>query len=511
MPKNTRRQTILFIATITSFGLFGNTTEAQLTDTENTVVEALVTEDHDQDGIPSTWEVLYGMDPVDPADAAYDMDNDGLINLLEYVHLTDPTNPDTDGGGLGDGDEISQGKDPLDPTDDIDPEPEDDEDDIDFNDARHNPKAGKDPRIDSDGDGLTDIREKRYGTNINNRDTDGDNLDDYSELFKYFTNPLVSDTDGDGISDGDEVFKHKTNPNKWDSDFDRLSDYSEIYTHKTNPLLQDTDSGGIPDGDEVLSNATNPLDPTDDISVKIDFFIGDINYNQFTTLDSSRIQVVKDTKLTVKIQKPNHIDAVKLTYNGVTEIDTNKEVTFNIDTKYEGTKEVIIELIIGGTSTRITKYVEIQNKGIVFARNGGTFKNLLGSLNLTNEGPLNQATVKAFKYDEKYDRWENYIDRSHTFSNPQVTTQDGSYAFVLSPGIYRIVADGKYSTEKSIFIDANTYLLVNKNIYVNYNLDSYVWIALFVAIFHLIYGMYLLFLHISNYKTHILRRKHISY
>jgi len=34
-------------------------------------------------------------------------------------HKTDPLNPDTDGGGMKDGEEVAQGKDPLDPDDDF--------------------------------------------------------------------------------------------------------------------------------------------------------------------------------------------------------------------------------------------------------------------------------------------------------------------------------------------------------------------------------------------------------
>lgn len=45
--------------------------------------------------------------------------------------------------------------------------------------------------IDSDGDGLSDALEARYGTNPNLQDTDGDGVNDYQEIFIFFTNPLV--------------------------------------------------------------------------------------------------------------------------------------------------------------------------------------------------------------------------------------------------------------------------------------------------------------------------------
>lgn len=40
--------------------------------------------DTDGDGIPDKWEIRYGLNPKDPADAAADTDKDGFTNLEEY-------------------------------------------------------------------------------------------------------------------------------------------------------------------------------------------------------------------------------------------------------------------------------------------------------------------------------------------------------------------------------------------------------------------------------------------
>ena len=46
--------------------------------------------DTDGDGIEDEWEIIYGFDPLDPADGALDLDGDGLDNLAEFLGLTNP-------------------------------------------------------------------------------------------------------------------------------------------------------------------------------------------------------------------------------------------------------------------------------------------------------------------------------------------------------------------------------------------------------------------------------------
>lgn len=59
--------------------------------------------------------------------------------------------------------------------------------------------------IDSDGDGLDDLREVELGTNPQNGDTDGDELRDGDEVVGWGTDPKNPDTDGDTFLDGKEV------------------------------------------------------------------------------------------------------------------------------------------------------------------------------------------------------------------------------------------------------------------------------------------------------------------
>jgi hypothetical protein len=59
-------------------------------------------------GIPVDWLLKYHLNPNDPLVAMEDPDRDSLTNLQEFQQGTDPTNPDTDGDGLSDGDEVNK-------------------------------------------------------------------------------------------------------------------------------------------------------------------------------------------------------------------------------------------------------------------------------------------------------------------------------------------------------------------------------------------------------------------
>ena len=47
--------------------------------------------------MPDAWEVLYGLDPLNPSDATLDPDNDGVSNLSEFTAGTHPRDGDNDG------------------------------------------------------------------------------------------------------------------------------------------------------------------------------------------------------------------------------------------------------------------------------------------------------------------------------------------------------------------------------------------------------------------------------
>ncbi len=58
--------------------------------------------------------------------------------------------------------------------------------------------------LDADGDGLSNAKERKLGSDIDDTDSDNDGLSDGDE-FELGTDPTDPDTDGDGYLDGDEV------------------------------------------------------------------------------------------------------------------------------------------------------------------------------------------------------------------------------------------------------------------------------------------------------------------
>ncbi len=226
--------------------------------------------------------------PTDPNDG--DSDDDGLIDglegtLLPYSNHTHYLNPDTDGDGLGDLQEVLLNSNPREPDTDGDMVSDGDEffvfgtepflPDSDFDGLSDGEEIfifHSNPRQqDSDGDGLLDGDEVlKYGTYPVDEDSDNDGLTDYDEIMIFGTDPRVDDTDGDGLLDGEETNQFKTDPLKWDTDNDSilylnasglytfpLSDGDEVNVYHTNPLLVDSDRDGLSDSWELYLGIGN--------------------------------------------------------------------------------------------------------------------------------------------------------------------------------------------------------------------------------------------------------------
>jgi outer membrane protein OmpA-like peptidoglycan-associated protein len=110
---------------------------------------------------------------------------------------------------------------------------------------------------DTDGDGLLDGEEvNSYRTHPLKTDTDGDGLTDGDEVKRYRTDPTRVDTDGDGLSDGDEVLRHRTNPLVADTDKGGVPDGREIQMG-LNPLDSADDVPIIAVGERIILEGVN--------------------------------------------------------------------------------------------------------------------------------------------------------------------------------------------------------------------------------------------------------------
>ena len=306
--------------------------------------------DSDGDGLPDGWIDGGGYNISAGFWGNWDIKNNatdlgvlvGDVILAEYedenrngvldANETNNTNPDTDGGGAWDGNEVIviPTRDPLNASDDFDIMDTDRDGLTDVWEKKSKQSVSKYQtrwdKSDTDGDGLWDgynvdidydgkinylgEMEQHNGfppTFPNASDSDGDNLSDGDEVQQYKTNPMKDDTDNDGFSDWEELnyaedgfktnpkkpdsdgdglwdgrnitfngtfhlgeFDYSTNPNNADTDGDKLTDFEEIKFHHTSPIIEDTDGGSVPDGVEVLKRKTNPLDPTDDLIMDTD-------------------------------------------------------------------------------------------------------------------------------------------------------------------------------------------------------------------------------------------------
>ncbi len=204
--------------------------------------------DDDNDGLPNWWEEKYFGHPTG-ANADEDVDGDGLTNMEEFLLGTDPTNPDTDGDGLLDGDNIV----------------------VTRSDPRYTAFAAAGYYFTDDGPERTFYGEVHFGTDPLDPDTDSDGLVDGDNITVTSDDPRYSEWEERGIffrEEGDTrtflgEIAHGTDPLDPDTDNDGIPDGMEVAIYGTNPLDPDTDGDGVGDWYEIYAALTDPLDPND--------------------------------------------------------------------------------------------------------------------------------------------------------------------------------------------------------------------------------------------------------
>jgi hypothetical protein len=229
--------------------------------------------DTDGDGIPDGWEVHFGLDPNDAAQARQDPTHSGMTLLAKYQWSAqrlatvggdgafdpalglDPRRADTNGDGLPDGWKVRYGLDPL----------------------GANLTAVRTPS------GLTYLEAYQHGTDPTKADTVGNGLSDYDKVHTYHTDPRRWSTAGDGIPDGWKVFfgLDPTDPSQAVRDaagsgMTILEKYQWSAQRLAkpgggngtfdpalglDPLKADTNGDGLPDGWKVLYGL-DPLGPS---------------------------------------------------------------------------------------------------------------------------------------------------------------------------------------------------------------------------------------------------------
>ncbi|WP_437590194.1 DUF3344 domain-containing protein [Sorangium sp. So ce1000] len=263
--------------------------------------------DTDGDGLSDAVEETIGSDPND-ADTdddgvidgqepnfSDDTDGDGLINVLDV---------DSDNDGLFDGTELGLPCDnaatnvaaghcradadegatktsPVDPDTDDGGVPDGQEDlnhdgAIDGGETDPNNAADDGTPTDTDGDGLSDAIEEEIGTDPNDADSDDDGVIDGDEPNfsddhdgDGLINALDPDSDGDGLFDGTELGLPCNHEGTDAAAGNCIADADPTTT--THPLDPDTDDGGISDGAEdtnhngaIDTGETDPNNGADD-------------------------------------------------------------------------------------------------------------------------------------------------------------------------------------------------------------------------------------------------------
>jgi hypothetical protein len=203
--------------------------------------------DTENDSLTDYFELSYeNLDPIDgdtdddgTPDGQDDNEPDGLSNVREQRHGTNPNVIDTDGDALTDAYEVNITL--TDPTG-----ADSDSNRTAVNESRNGIVDGKE---DFDNDTLETALEQNISTDPFDSDTDNDTLTDAFE-YRYDTlNPTNNDTDDDGTLDPFE-----------DPDNDTLVNVDE-QANGTSPLDSDTDDDLLTDAYEVRTAATDPTDP----------------------------------------------------------------------------------------------------------------------------------------------------------------------------------------------------------------------------------------------------------
>lgn len=298
----------------------------------------------------------------------YDSDHDGVNDADERAAGLDPHNPDTNGDGILDGDEDSDG-------DGIPNKNESDTKKPGITDKDGNGKSditeGKDDNgnptspKDSDGDGISDDKDTDLDNdgkpNDQDTDMDGDGVNNADEK-EAGLDPHNKDTNGDGILDGDEDSDGDGIANKDESnaDSDKITDKdnngkSDIIQHQFNQITNVVVDDGVLNASD-LKGENIPV--TVDLVVKNGETVESFKVNDTEEIPANNVKDNGDGTFTLIVPKDSldtadgkgkviNVEA-ELKYEsdnpivGTQTSTAKKEGTYDVDTKVNDNAKVAL-------------------------------------------------------------------------------------------------------------------------------------------------------------------------
>lgn len=230
--------------------------------------------DSDNDGIPDAVEANGGSLPANMiADGQFgvayakanDGDGDGLVNDVDGTPLA---NPDTDGDGLDDREDVDSDGDGI-------------PDVVEAGGVDSDGDGVADSATDADGDGLIDTYDSsEFGTALGITSTDADSFPDYLDIdadadgipdhregqsSAAYTASANSDTDGDGLDDNFDTDDAGTGSGTFDIDGDGIPDYIDADSDNdgVTDLIEGNDANADGVADATLSGSDTDNDGLD--------------------------------------------------------------------------------------------------------------------------------------------------------------------------------------------------------------------------------------------------------
>jgi len=307
-------------------------------------------------------------------------------------------------------------------------------------------KIATDPQKDSDRDGIPDTDEIEgtlgFVTDPNNPDTDGDGLSDLREYW-WLTDPTKKDTNGDFISDGESVNQRKAYPyviggtistlGNQDLDGDGLPTAAEIYELGTDYKAFSTDGDRYGDGQELFG--INTKHESLPLYVEPDMFVPAVPDIGVRVHPKIKLNLAETVKIgNMKINKGEHEFKTERESTQTTTFSTGAKMTEKIsvgwppwdvsaETEIEG--YVGIDYVSSSRTSRIVTDTQITSEEIFSSReidlSGSTLQIWVDIENKGNDilvSPLKEITLNFYMGNDELPFYTKTIENELTNLKP---------------------------------------------------------------------------------------------